>query len=156
METMKESRAVPLAIDESDQKDIQALYQKIARSQAKLVGPDGKSQRLPNSLYEFLLQLIGDLQAGKSVSIIQSETTLTTVEAANMLGVSRQFLVKLLDANQIPHHKVGTHRRIYVKDLLTYKAERDGHRRKLLDDLVEAEIEEGLYDLQPPSGAQPG
>ena len=156
METMKESSAVPLAIYESDEKDIQALYQKIARSQAKLVGLDGKSQRLPNSLYEFLVQLIGDLQAGKSVSIIQSETTLTTVEAANMLGVSRQFLVKLLDANQIPHHKVGTHRRIYVRDLLTYKAERDGHRRKLLDDLVEAEIEEGLYDLQPPSDAQPG
>ena len=100
--------------------------------------------------------MIGDLQAGKSVSIIQSETTLTTVEASNMLGVSRQFLVRLLDTSQIPHHKVGTHRRIYMKDVLTYKAERDGHRRKLLDDLVEAEIEEGLYDLQPPSDAQPG
>jgi excisionase family DNA binding protein len=156
METGQESRMVPPAIDDSDQQDIRALYRRFAGSQAKLVGPDGKSQRLPVSLYEFLVRLIGDLQAGKSVSIVQSEATLTTVEAANMLGVSRQFLVKLADAGRVPHHKVGTHRRIYVKDLLAYKAERDGHRRKLLDDLVEAEIEEGLYDLQPPSDAQPG
>ena len=46
METAKESRAVPLATNESDQKNIQVLYQKIARSQAKLVGPDGKSHRV--------------------------------------------------------------------------------------------------------------
>jgi excisionase family DNA binding protein len=142
-------RAVPLAISEGDQKDIQALYEKFAKSQAKLVGPDGKSQRLPDSLYSFLVQLIADLQAGKSVSIIQSQATLTTVEAANMLGVSRQFLVNLLDSDQIPHHKVGTHRRIYMRDLLEYKANRDGRRKKVLDDLVDAEIEDGLYDRQP-------
>lgn len=151
MEPMTESRPVPLAITESDQKQVQALYDKIARSQAKLVGPDGRSQRLPVSLYEFLVQLIGDLQTGKSVSIIQSDATLTTVEAANMIGVSRQFLVKLLDSERIPHHKVGTHRRVYMRDLLKYKAERDGNRRKLLDDLVDAEVEDGLYDLRPPA-----
>ena len=152
---MKESKAVPLAISERDQKDIEALYEKFARSQAKLVGPDGRSQRLPGSVYAFLVQLIADLQAGKSVSIIQSEATLTTVEAANMLGVSRQFVVKLLDSDQIPHHKVGTHRRIYMRDLLKYKAERDGRRRKALDDLVEAEIKDGLYDRQPSADAEP-
>jgi excisionase family DNA binding protein len=151
MQTMKESRPVPLAISEGDQKDIQALYEKFAKSQAKLVGPDGRSQRLPDSLYAFLVQLIADLQAEKSVSIIQSQATLTTVEAANMLGVSRQFLVKLLESDQIPHHKVGTHRRIYMRDLLRYKAERDGRRRKALDDLVEAEMQDELYDRQPPA-----
>ena len=151
MSTTKESKTVPLAISARDQKDIQALYEKFGKSQAKLVGPDGRSQRLPDSVYAFLVQLIADLQAGKSVSIIQSEATLTTVEAANMLGVSRQFLVKLLDSDQIPHHMVGTHRRIYMRDLLKYKAERDGRRRKALDDLVEAEIKDGLYDREPPS-----
>ena len=152
---MRQSSTVPVPISEGDQRDIQALYQKIARSQAKLVGPDGCSQRLPVSLYEFLVQLIADLQAGKSVSIIQSEATLTTVEAANMLGVSRQFLVGLVESNQIPHHKVGTHRRIYMRDLLRYKAQRDCRRAKILNDLVDAEVEEGVYDLQPPSDAEP-
>lgn len=155
MATTKESKAVPLAISEGDQKQIQALYEKIARSQAKLVGPDGRSQRLPGSLYDFLVKLIADLQSGKSVSLIQSEATLTTVEAANILGVSRQFLVKLLDDEKIPHHKVGTHRRVYMRDLLKYKAERDGSRRKLLDDLVDAEVQDGLYDLRPPADAEP-
>lgn len=154
MQTKNESKPVPLAISESDQNDIQALYERFAKSQAKLVGPDGRSQRLPESLYAFLVQLIADLQAGKSVSIIQSQATLTTVEAANMLGVSRQFLVKLLDTGQIPHHKVGTHRRIYMRDLLKYKATRDGVRRKTLDDLVEAELEDGLYDREPSADAE--
>jgi hypothetical protein len=79
-QTMKESKAVPLAISGRDQKDIQALYEKLARSQAKLVGPDGRSQRLPDSVYAFLVRLIAGLQAGKSVSIIQSEAALTTIE----------------------------------------------------------------------------
>lgn len=154
MDTIKESNAVPLAITEGDQKDIRALYEKFARSQAQLVGPDGRGQRLPVSVYEFLVQLIADLQAGKSVSIIQSDATLTTVEAANILGVSRQFLVRLLETEKIPHHKVGTHRRVYMRDLLKYKAERDGSRRKLLDDLVDAEVKEGLYDLRPPADVE--
>jgi excisionase family DNA binding protein len=155
LQTTKESNAIPLAISEGDQKDIKALYETFAKSQAKLVGSDGRTQRLPDSLYAFLVQLIAALQAGESVSIFQNHASLTTVEAANMLGVSRQFLVKLLEAGQIPHFKVGTHRRIYMRDLLKYRAERDNRRRKILDDLVEAEIEDGLYDRTRPIDAEP-
>jgi len=67
-----------------------------------------------------------------------------------MLGVSRQFLIKVLERDEIPHHMVGTHRRVYVRDLLAYKAKRDSKRRKILDDLTRAEAEDGLYDLEPP------
>jgi len=45
---------------------------------------------------------------------------------------------------------VGTHRRIYVGDLLAYKAKRDSNRRKILDELTRAEADDGLYDLEPP------
>jgi excisionase family DNA binding protein len=76
---------------------------------------------------------------------------LTTLEAANMLGVSRQFLVNLLEKDEIAYHLVGTHRRIYAQDLFRYKAERDKGRHKLLRDLAVAEAEEGLYELNPPS-----
>jgi hypothetical protein len=61
-------------------------------------------------------------------------------------GRERRFLKR----GEIPHHKVGTHRRIYVGDLLAYKAKRDSNRRKILDDLSRAEADEGLYDLEPP------
>lgn len=146
----KEEAQVPLAISETDQRQVLELYQKIQRSRAKLVGPDGKTQSLPVSLYEFLVKLIADLCEGQSVAIVQNDAQLTTVEGARMLGVSRQFLIKLLERGEIPHHMVGTHRRIYVRDLLAYKAKRDSNRRKILDDLTRAEAEDGLYDLEPP------
>ena len=146
-----EETRVPLAISEGDQKQVLELYQKIQRSRAKLVGPDGKTQGLPVSLYEFLVKLI-DLFEGQSVAIVQNDAQLTTVEAARMLGVSRQFLVKVLERGEIPHHMVGTHRRVYVRDLLAYKTRRDSKRRQILDDLTRAEAEDGLYDLEPPDG----
>lgn len=145
-----EETRVPLAISERDQKQVVELYQKIQRSRAKLVGPDGKTQSLPVSLYEFLVKLIADLGEGQSVAIVQNDAQLTTVEAARTLGVSRQFLVKVLERDEIPHHMVGTHRRVYVRDLLAYKAKRDSKRRQILDDLTRAEAEDGLYDLEPP------
>lgn len=139
----------PLGIAQQDQQEILKLYERIRRSKAKLVGPDGHTVNLPDSLYTFLCRMLADLLEGKSVSIVQSQARLTTVEASNMLGVSRQFLVNLLEKGELPHHKIGTHRRVYVKDLLVYKAKRDGVRRKALDDLVQAELDEGLYDMTP-------
>src|ERR1035438_2071092 len=138
----------PLAISAGDQKQVLELYQKIQRSRAKLVGPDGKTQNLPVSLYEFLVKLIADLCEGQSVAIVQNDAQLTTVEAARMLGVSRQFLVKVLERGGVPHHMVGTHRRVYVRDLLAYKARRDSKRRQALDDLTRAEAQDGLYHLE--------
>ncbi len=67
-----------------------------------------------------------------------------------MLGVSRRFLVNLLERDKIPYHMVGTHWRVYVRDVLAYKMQRDGKRRRILDDLTRAEAEEGLYDREPP------
>ncbi|MFN7919730.1 MAG: helix-turn-helix domain-containing protein [Bryobacteraceae bacterium] len=147
---MPPAESLPLAISASDQKHVLDLYQKIQRSRARLVGPDGKTQNLPASLYEFLVKLIADLCEGQSVAIVQSDAQLTTVEGARMLGVSRQFLIKVLERGEIPYHMVGTHRRIYVRDLLAYKAKRDSERRRTLDDLTQAEAGDGLYDLEPP------
>lgn len=146
----KEEAQVRLAISDADQRQILELYQKIQRSRAKLVGPDGKTQSLPVSLHEFLVKLIADLCEGQSVAIVQNDAQLTTVEAARILGVSRQFLVKLLEGDEIPFHMVGTHRRIYVRDLLAYKAKRDSKRRQVLDELTRAEAEDGLYGLEQP------
>ena len=143
-----------VSTSEQDQQEILKLYERMRRSRAKLVGPDGHSVNLPDSLYTFLCRLLADLFEGKSVSIVQSQAELTTVEASTMLGVSRQFLVNLLEKGEVPFHKIGTHRRIYVKDLLVYKAKRDGDRRKVLDDLVQAEVDDGLYDMRPPQSTE--
>ena len=138
-----------VSISEQDQKDILDLYTKIRAAEAKLFGPDGKTQLLPSNLYSFLCQLLGDLKAGKSVMILQNNAALTTVEAAKMLAVLRQFLIQLLEQNQIPFHMVGTHRRLYARDILSFKGRRVSARRKTLDDLARTEMEEGLYDRVP-------
>ncbi len=140
----------PLPLSENDQKDVEKLYGALRKGKAKLVGPDGESKPLPNSVYAFLVELIGALQQGKCVHILQNQARLTTAEAASMLGVSRQFLVNLLESGEIPYHKVGTHRRIYVQDLMKYKARRDERRKKVLKDLIADEVSEGLYEKVPP------
>jgi len=141
-----EEKAACTSITEQDQLEVQALYKELRKGEAKLVGPDGRAQSLPPNLYSFLCKLLDDLKAGKSVTLLQNEAELTTVEAAKLLAVSRQFLIGLLDQNQIPYHMVGTHRRIYARDVLAYKGRRDSVRRKTLDDLARAEFEDGIYD----------
>lgn len=139
-----------VALSGSDQQEIKQLYEAIRKGNAKLVGPSGEARPLPGSLYSFLTELIGLLQQGRSIYIVQHQAKLTTIRAAAMLGVSRQFLVGLLDKNEMPYHMVGTHRRIYAKDLLKYKAGRDANRKRVIRDLAKAEAENGLYGVLPP------
>ena len=149
MTATREITPTPVPISASDQQDINEIYRRLQRASAKLVGPDGKSQVLPNNVYSFLCQLLADLTAGSSVTILQNNALLTTMEASKMLGMSRQFFVNLLTKGEIPFIKVGTHRRVYARDLLAYKAKRDAARRKILDDLARAEYDEGIYDKMP-------
>jgi excisionase family DNA binding protein len=97
-----------------------------------------------SNVHSFLCKLLADLKAGNSVTILQAKANLTTVEASKLLGMSRQFLIGLLEKGEILFHMVGTHRRVYARDVMSYKARRDVERRKLLDDLVQAETAESI------------
>ena len=143
------SEAPALDIATKEQREVIEIYTKLREAEAKLVGPDGKSEILPNNLYSFLLRLLADLHAGHSVTILQNRHELTTVEAGKILGMSRQFLIQLLEKGEIPFHLVGTHRRMYVRDVIAYKAKRDISRRKTLDDLAKYEFAKGGYDSIP-------
>ena len=134
-------------ISETDR--IEQLYSAFRRGNAKLVDPSGEGRLLPDSLYSFLVELIGLLNEGKSVMIVQNQAKLTTIEAASLLGVSRQFLVNLLEKGEVPYHMVGTHRRIYAQDLFRYKAQRDGRRHKVIRELAQAEAKDGIYGQEP-------
>ena len=143
------SYAPAIDVSAGEQKEILDIYAKLREAEAKLIGLDGKSETLPNNLYSFLLRLLADLRAGNSVTILQSRHELTTAEASKILGMSRQFLVQLLEKGEISFHKVGTHRRLYERDVIAYKAKRDTSRRRTLDDLAKREFSEGNYGKVP-------
>jgi excisionase family DNA binding protein len=146
---VRSSEAPSVDIPPREQKEIVDIYAKLREAEAKLIGPEGKTEILPNNLYSFLLRLLADLRAGHSVTILQSRHELTTVEASKILGMSRQFLITLLEKGEIPFHLVGTHRRLYVRDVLAYKAKRDSERRTTLNGMAKQEFAKGDYDKVP-------
>ena len=146
---VQNSEASAVDISPKEHQEIVNVYAKLREAEAKLVGPDGKTEILPNNLYSFLLRLLADLRAGNSVTILQSRHELTTVEASKVIGVSRQFLIQLLEKGEIPYHRVGTHRRMYVRDVIAYKTRRDTARRRTLDNMARQEFAKGDYDKIP-------
>ena len=146
---MIQSSEAAVDISLKEQREIIGIYARLREVEAKLVGPDGKTEILPNNLYSFLLRLLADLRAGHSVTILQSRHELTTVEAGKVLGFSRQYLIQLLEKGEIPFHMAGTHRRLYVRDVLAYKSQRDTARRKTLDELAKTEFAKGDYGQVP-------
>ncbi len=117
-----------------------------ASQPARLIGPDGEQIELPESVYRVLRGAVHELGRGNAVAIMPVHTELTTQEAADLLNVSRQYLVRLLDGGEIPFSKTGTHRRIRFGDLMAYKQQRDERRREGLRRLTRMSEELGLYE----------
>jgi excisionase family DNA binding protein len=91
---------------------------------------------LPPAVARMLLELLMHIGKGEAVTFVPVGAELSTQQAADVLNVSRPFFIKLLESNQIPHHKVGTHRRIMANDVFNYKSRRDKMRSKALDELA--------------------
>ncbi len=110
-----------------------------------LVGPDGAPVALPLPVYEILRHALPLLMRGERVSLLPVQMDLTTQQAAEVLGVSRPFLIKRLDAGDLPFQKTGTHRRIRLDDLLVYKQDRERERGAHLTRLTQMSQDLGLY-----------
>ena len=95
------------------------------------------SVTLPLSAFKLLLTILTQMAEGNAVTLIPLHAELTTQEAANLLNVSRPYLIRLLEEKKIPFRKVGTRRRILFQDIMDYKTKIDQARRKTLDDLAE-------------------
>ena len=101
---------------------------------------------LPVAAVRLLHDLLREMAQGHAVSLVPMHAELTTQQAADALNVSRPFLVKLLETNQLPCRKVGTHRRVRYDDLLRYKRTIDAKRVEALRTLTAESEKLGLYD----------
>ncbi|MDE2788823.1 MAG: helix-turn-helix domain-containing protein [Paracoccaceae bacterium] len=97
---------------------------------------DGESVRLAPAIADLVLDLLGGVASGHTVTLVPVGTLLTTQQAADILSVSRPHLSKMLKSGKIPFVSVGAHRRILHADLMAYIDRRDAGRRVALDELA--------------------
>jgi excisionase family DNA binding protein len=119
-----------------------AQMPKAERANIKL---DGRDLILPRQALALLRDLLSEMAQGNAVTIVPMHAELTTQEAANILNVSRPYLIKLLDESKIPHHKINKHRRIRFDDLMAYKAQQAQLSAQALDELAQQAQELGMY-----------
>jgi excisionase family DNA binding protein len=109
-----------------------------------LLGREGAHIQFPEPLFHVLTKAVRMMASGQAVMLLSENEEFTTQAAANQLGMSRPHLVKLLEGGEIDFHHVGTHRRIYMKDLKAFEAKRDSQRRAKLDALADKVKAAGL------------
>jgi len=124
---------------------LHAAHRKRKKPKCKLVGPGGESIEIPESVFYVLERVVEVLASGDAVTVVPVGKELTTQQAANMLNVSRQYLVRLLDQGEIPFRRTGKHRRLRVEDVLAYRERRDRARQAALDELAQQSEEFGGY-----------
>jgi excisionase family DNA binding protein len=145
----------PNSLSEKERAALRDQLHRLSRSSDENTGPitlrierEGADTTiaLPAAAAGALLDVLADLAEGRTVSIADADKELTTREAAELLNVSRPYLTRLLKDGEIPSHKVGSHHRVYRRDVLTYKAQRQKESEEAMDDLTKLSQELGLYE----------
>lgn len=135
----------PIAAPNTDQEALRGVEAMTQSGLELRVSAGDQSVELPEALRLVLEQAAHELVRGNRVSLLPLGRMLTTRQAAEMLNVSRPFLIQLLERDEIPFEMVGTHRRVAIEDVLRYRAQRSERRREVLRALSEEADELGIY-----------
>ncbi len=157
--TMEEliRRMTPVAAPREQQAQVAALSKALGgmvhapkrrAPKCQLVGPKGERIALPESVFYVLERVVEVLARGDSITVVPVGRELTTQQAADLLNVSRQYLVRLLDEGRIAFRKTGKHRRLLIEDVLEFKEKRDKDRRAGLRELSRMTEQLGGYDSE--------
>ncbi|SRR6266487_135480 len=140
---------MPVAANE-DERSALSRIQRLLKSDSlvpKLVSSEGEEIPLPRSLVLILRQITYHLIRNRPILVTPiTHEMVSTQDAADILNISRPYLIGLLDRGEIPFVKVGSHRRIRFSDLMDYKKKRDAERQRSLDEIAQMSHEAGLYD----------
>ncbi|MBI1328583.1 MAG: helix-turn-helix domain-containing protein [Alphaproteobacteria bacterium] len=104
----------------------------------------GQELVLPSAVKTLLMHLLTEMSRGNAVTIIPIHAELTTQEAADVLNVSRPYLIGLLEKGELPHHMVGTHRRVKFEDISAYRKKREQQREEAMEELAKQAQEMGM------------
>ena len=149
-------RMIPIAVSPEQRAQVAALLRvleemhlpKRRAPKCRLVGPDGEKIPIPDSVFHVLERVVEVLARGDAIAVVPVGKVATTQQAANILNVSRQYVVRLLDEGRIPFSRTGKHRRLRIEDVLAYKKQRDEDRKAGLRELSRLTQEFGGYDAE--------
>jgi len=112
-------------------------FHKADRVKLSIEGSNGDKDSLvlPGAVMQMLLNILSEFSKGSAISVIPHQAEMSTQQAADLLNVSRPYLVKLLENGEIPFKKVGSHRRVLVEDVINYKNSIEKARDETLDEL---------------------
>lgn len=135
----------PVSAPREESRDVVLLKNYLEeRRLSELCTPEGKKIPLPSSVYQVFMRVLTEMAQGNAVAVVPVHHELTTQEAADLLNVSRPFLVKLLEEGHIPFRKTGTHRRVLFQDLMEYRRRRDAQRAAALEELAAEDAQLGI------------
>lgn len=136
----------PKPLSSKEQQEAKTVEQLLRSGTPELVSPAGDRIELPGTVFAVLKKVVSFMALGQAVTIVSGDRAMTTQEAADLLGMSRPFLVQLLESGVMAYHRVGNQRRVSLNDVQEFQKKREVERLAALDRLAREAFEAGLYD----------
>lgn len=143
-ETVAPTEAEALLARESSRQLASHKFGRRSSVHIQLVDDASETVAVPASAMRLFLHLLTEMSQGNAVTLIPTHAELTTQQAADLLNVSRPYVVKLLEEGKMPCRTVGKFRRVRFDDLMVYKRKDDDARAKVLDQLTAEAQELGM------------
>ena len=145
--SIDDPRADETVLPPRDAAQVKSVTEFLATHQgaAKLTVPDGASVPIPSEVFNVLVRVADAMAHGAAVTVAPVSMRLTTSQAAEMLGVSRPTLVRLLEEGAIPYDQPRRHRLLRLDDVLAFQKRRRAEQRALLAEATRQSVADGLY-----------